>query len=145
MYRPFCTIQGGGSPFKGVSVQDGLCLVSVSSGGCLCQGDPNFTSPVDRQTPVKILPCPKLRLQAGNNANLHVCLLASHFSFTRFNELDGFRSKVSWTFMVPVKMVDSKLCSYQTEADAKWKRFHLLPFLRSTNSTPVLKCALWTF
>ena len=34
----------------------GLC-----PGGILCQGDP---SPMDRQTPVKVLPCLKLRLRA---------------------------------------------------------------------------------
>ena len=43
-----------------VSVQGDLCL-----GGGLYQGDPlHSPPPVDRKTPVKILPCPKLRLRA---------------------------------------------------------------------------------
>ena len=50
----------------GVSVQGGLCPRWVSVGGGLIgggsvHGDP---SPMERQTPVKILACPKLRLRA---------------------------------------------------------------------------------
>ena len=42
----------------------GLCLGGLCLGGGLCQGDP--LPLVDRQTPVKILPFPKLRLRVVN-------------------------------------------------------------------------------
>ena len=51
----------GGSLSGGFSVQG----VSVSGGGSVRE----TPSPVDRQTPVKMLPCPKLRLRAVKNTN----------------------------------------------------------------------------
>ena len=53
-----------------MSVQ-GMSTWGVCPGGCLLRGGclPRGCLPhpsVDRQMPVKILPCPKLRLQAGN-------------------------------------------------------------------------------
>ena len=62
-----CTIRslpyGGlcsGVSAQGVSVQGGLCPGGSLSGG-VCVRENQF--PVDRQTPVKILPCLKFRLQ----------------------------------------------------------------------------------
>ena len=51
-------VKVGGSLSMAVSVQEG----SLSRGDGLFHRDP--LPPVDRQTPVKILPCPKLRLGA---------------------------------------------------------------------------------
>ena len=55
-------------PGRGVSVQGGLsgdlCLGGLCPGGSLSREEPPPSPPVDRQTPVKILPCPKLRLRA---------------------------------------------------------------------------------
>ena len=50
-----------GVSVQGVSVQGGLCPGTSVSGGSLSGRPP---PPVDRQTPMKILPCPKLRLGA---------------------------------------------------------------------------------
>ena len=55
----YLVLGGGGAPGP-----RGWCTWSRGgctwSGGCTCQGTP----PVDRHTPVNILPCPKLRLRA---------------------------------------------------------------------------------
>ena len=60
----------------GVSGQGGIPrVVFLQWGGVgvgLCQGD--LLPPVDRQTPVKILPCPKLRLWMVNVETKH-CIL----------------------------------------------------------------------
>ena len=66
-YRPLFTIQGerglcpGGVSLQGVrrSLSGGLC-----PGGSLSRGSLSGKPPMDRQTPVKLLPCPKLRLRA---------------------------------------------------------------------------------
>ena len=58
----------------GVSVQEGLCPEGLCPGGSLSRGSlsrglcEDTPSPsVDRQTPVKILPCSKLRLRTVIN------------------------------------------------------------------------------
>ena len=58
------SLSGGLCPGEGVSVQRGVCQ------GSFCQGDP--LHPVDRQTPVKISPCPKLHLLAVINQALEI-------------------------------------------------------------------------
>ena len=54
------SIQGWGSVSRGGSRLGGLCPREVSVQG----GSIRETPPVDRQTPAKILPLPKLRLRA---------------------------------------------------------------------------------
>ena len=58
----------GGVPVQeGVSVQGGLCPGGLCPGGSLSRGVSVRETPsraVDRQTPLKILPCPKPRLRA---------------------------------------------------------------------------------
>ena len=67
-----CMPRGGVCPGEGVSehgvsAREGVCSGgrSVFLGGCL----PHTPHLLDRQTPVKILPCPKLRLRAVIKSN----------------------------------------------------------------------------
>ena len=60
----------------------GLCQGGVSVQGGLCQGDP---LPPSGQTPVKILPCPKLRLRTViTSISKEILVLLSYYNILSF-------------------------------------------------------------